>query len=162
MWGNSKSPYICRLKTKTRSLCPAKWGGVLILIFNRWCLSHFSWKKKRGVHQSALDRETTAYGGEDVHVHDLCTWKRSDLYFLHQPPVSSVSEQKKKTTKPAFYLDSLIWLAGTSRCSLCPRCKTKPPDLTIHPLPTPLNPIRRLKDCRNFKRVLICRSWSTP
>lgn len=73
MWGNSKSPYICRLKTKTRSLCAAKWGGVLILTFNRWCLSHFSWKKQNWrtkVHLTVKPQHTAL---RTFNVHDLCT-----------------------------------------------------------------------------------------
>ncbi len=118
MWGNSKSPYICRLKTKTRSVCTAKWGGVLTLTFYR-CLSHFSWKKKTGFHQSALDDETTEQCGGRSRPWPLHL-KRIGLALFLQWILC-----RSKTTTPAFYLYS-IWMLGTSSSSLCPRCKTKP------------------------------------
>lgn len=76
-------------------------------------------------------------------LHTSMTFAPKICTFQH-PPANSVSEHKRKKTKPAFHLYSLIWIAGTSRCSLCPTYKTKPPDLAIHPLSTPLHGVLML------------------
>ena len=121
-WGNSESPYICSLKTKTCSQCPAKWGGVMILTFSRWCLHQVSWKREKWC---TLDRETTHTSVRTFTVMTFAPKKDLSCTF-QQPPENSVSEQKKNKKKQSlhFLADTLIWIAGTSS-SLCPRCKTK-------------------------------------
>lgn len=50
-----QKPLYLQNKNKNLTVC-SQVGGVLNLTFNRWCLPHFSWKKKTGIHHRVVRR----------------------------------------------------------------------------------------------------------